>query len=310
MKTPVASFPLRDELRPGESGHGYTLRMATANFLNGLPAVKNMLGKTRFAVLDAEDAPTLSRWFGADPKQLARALGRTGTGSEPDTYELAGATLTRSYFLNRSQPRVCARCLKESGICRLAWEISANPACSSHGHLLTAICPSCCGALRWDRPHSVQCRCGWSLQMTATEPASSEELDVSAWIEARLGNQAQPTPRTGLGRLFAPLGLDAGLHILGALGSFAERARTPVPMRAEARKRNSIVNARQNITHAMRALDAIGNGAAWSSKICFPLSAHELLAEAAACAYAPPERQLPPVQHRVQAPAKATCTKG
>jgi hypothetical protein len=59
-------FPVRDDISSGESGHGYVLRMAVANFLNGLPAVKRMLGKTRFAVLDSGDAPMLSQWFGAE----------------------------------------------------------------------------------------------------------------------------------------------------------------------------------------------------------------------------------------------------
>lgn len=290
--TPRGPFPVLGDISDGESGHGYVLRMATANLLNALPAVKAMLGRSRFAVLDAADAKQIAFWFGADPIRLAQALGRTGTGQEPEAYELAGIKFTRSYFLNRSQPRVCVRCLAERQKCMLAWEISLATACGLHGLALTARCSRCCGAVRWDRPHLMQCRCGWLFQMTPTESASPAELDVSQWIEARLGSAVQVVPRTAIGRLLAPIGLDAGLHVLCAVGALGARASGTVSLAAEERRRNSLVSARESLARAEFALEAIRCGAASFARIHLAQSAYELLSEAAASEYAPPERQL------------------
>lgn len=286
-------FPIRSNIVEGESGHGYTLRMATENLLNGLPAVKAMLGKSRFVVLDAADAPRISIWFGADLGLLARALGWTGTGSEPEVYELSGHRLTRSYFLNRSQPRVCGDCLAAGSVCRVSWELSAMTACPTHGRLLIAGCEACGKALRWDRPHMAQCRCGWTLHLSG-EPSTDEQLDISGWIEgAFVPSVVAHRPRTPLGRLVEPLSLDAGLHIVYALASMKfERPRHTQQQWCQVARRNSLENSAGVIMHAAGALDCLQRSVGQRGSLRLPSSALELLAEAASCAYTIADRSL------------------
>lgn len=254
--------------------------------------MKALLQKTRFAVLDMEDAPHLSRWFGAREDRVARALGRTGIGTGAESYEFWGLILTRSTFINRSQPRICPACLAESGICAAAWEVSANVACSRHGALLISGCPGCAGAVRWDRPHLFQCSCGWSLLMATAEACSDEERDVAGWMEGHLGLAPRHQCTTSLGRLLSPLGLDAGLHALGALGTVRDQNSDSTPTDFSKRKRNSTVKARQSIERACSVLEQVNMGAGLPHKLKMPLAARQLLAEATASAYSPAERQL------------------
>lgn len=284
-------FPIRESIAQGESGHGYVMRMAEVNLLNGLSAVKAMLGKTRFAVLDAGDAVQIAHWFGADVDHLALALGRMGTGEEPDVYELGGTTFTRSYFLNRGQPRVCVSCLKETGRSKLAWEVSANCACSAHGILLMAACPNCSANLRWDRPSIAQCRCGWFLRTALPEKATPEEIDIAGWIEQALTKDARRNPMTQFGRLLDPLSLDAGLHILSALSAVRPvRRDTVVDTHPQVRRRNSLAHARAVIARATVTLEDLRKGRQGHWRV--PSSAIELLLEACAASYAPADRQL------------------
>ena len=284
------TYPIRADIVDGESGHGYALRLANANALGGLPAVKAALGKSRFVVLDAEDAPVLARWFGADPDRLARALGRTGIGSEPEHYLFAGARLTRSYFVNRMQPRVCPKCLADCGICRLSWEVTLNVGCAIHRQSLVSVCPACARALRWDRPGLCQCACGWALTLGGSSPASAECLDVAGWVEREVGGGNSFSPATRLGALLDPLTLDAGLHIVIALASMT--GRTSPAERRDARKRNSPEVATESIRSAAATLSLLAAGVSVKAMSRVPLSAKELLAEAAASCYAPAERQL------------------
>ncbi|MES2186638.1 MAG: TniQ family protein [Pseudomonadota bacterium] len=289
---PDHAYPVQDNLREGESGHGYVLRMAGENGLLGLPSVKARLGKSRFAVLDMLDAPLLGRWFGADSARLARALGMTTTGSEPDGYEFGGAVLTRSYFINRGLPRICGDCLATSGNCKIAWELSACCACPEHELALIDCCGTCQKALRWDRPGLNECRCGYALTICAGRGvATPEELDVAKWVEDKLTASSCPGVATTLGRLLRPLSLDAGLHVLQALASMhdAHGARS---LTAAMRRKNSLVCARSGIAAAARALALLDSGATDLLQRGASTAAIELLAEAASSEYSPADRSL------------------
>lgn len=286
------AYPVQDGLREGESGHGYVLRMAGENGLLGLPSVKARLGKSRFAVLDRLDAPLLGRWFGADSAQLARALGMTTTGSEPDAYEFGGAVLTRSYFINRGQPRICGDCLASSGTSKIVWELSACCACPEHGSALVDCCGACLKALRWDRPGLNQCQCGYALTTyVGRNVATAEEVDVARWMEDELTASNCSVALTTLGRLLHPLSLDAGLHVLQALASTHEahgvRSHT-----AALRKRNSLASARSGIAAAAMALVRLDSGATDLLGAGASTAAVELLAEAASSQYSQADRSL------------------
>lgn len=231
------SFPFHDQVRPNESGQGYALRMAAENQLHGLPQLKTLLGKSRFATLDAVDTPLLHRWFGADEKALDHALGWTHTGQNTDGYFYAGQALGRSYFLNRSYPRICFQCLKAQGHCPAVWDFSLSTACAKHETVLLDICPNCTRTISWNRPAPAVCNCHLAFPTEAElSKATRLETQFSAWCEQRSNCIYEPTIESDhssqciasdrdtlepLMRLIWPLSLNGGLHVTYALAAAA-----------------------------------------------------------------------------------------
>lgn len=230
-------FPFQDSVRPEESGQGYALRMAEENGLAGLPPLKTWLGKSRFAALDAADAPMLHRWFGADEDLLAFALGRTATGRRDTGYAYAGQSMGRSYFLNRTYPRVCPECLKENGRCLIAWDMSLVVACVKHHRTLMDCCDYCQRALSWNRPRLGICSCSMEMGvLESSQTPTSLEIQFATWVSDRVSRYSEefrstfqlevsemtrPMGLTALMRLIWPLSLDGGFHIAYALGTAA-----------------------------------------------------------------------------------------
>ena len=93
------AYPVRDDIRTGESGQGYVLRMVRANFLTGLAEIRRRLGKHFSTTLTTTDAPFLSQWFGADLSKLKQMLeeandvGGDGLLKEDGMTSYAGQTL-------------------------------------------------------------------------------------------------------------------------------------------------------------------------------------------------------------------------
>ncbi|MDP3883665.1 TniQ family protein [Hydrogenophaga sp.] len=231
------TFPFQSEVRPGESGQGYALRMAAENHLNGLPQLKILLGKSRFATLDAVDSPLLHRWFGADERSLDHVLGWIHTGKRSEEYVYAGHTLGRSYFLNRSYPRVCFKCLQAEGHCKTAWDFSLAVACAKHGELLADTCPHCHRSITWHRPTPGTCSCHLEFS-AACDPAlaSALEAQFATWIDQQIEKKTRvrdqdellpsstteaPAGLTPLMQLVWPLSLNGGLCLTFALATAA-----------------------------------------------------------------------------------------
>lgn len=182
-----APLPVQDEIWPGESGQGYVLRMAASNGLGGIARVKRMLGCSRFQTLYAQDAPQLAHWFGASVQRLSYALESTEGGRRVEGSTYMGHSLGRSYFLNRSHPRVCPDCVQELGYCRAAWDFTLNVACARHQRLLIDRCPACISPLKWARPDLCLCDCGhpWDL-LDLRSPATDGELLIAQLIDLRM----------------------------------------------------------------------------------------------------------------------------
>lgn len=262
------TFPIRDKVLQGESGQGYVLRMATANGLRGLPFVKACLGRSRFQTLDAADATSVSKWFGASEAELTQALGRLSRKDEGERFSYAGHDMGRSYFVNRGHPRVCSRCLSLNGYCRAEWDFVLAVACPRHACLLHDRCPMCTRALDWNRPSLMSCHCYSDLRMwpsqdglpslletafarwvsMAVAPLTLDESPVnSAWIE-----------QDGLMRLLRPLSLGAGLSLTYALASSAGRCADGVNQRV--RKKASLSQGRQVLVVADQLVQRIADG--------------------------------------------------
>lgn len=223
------SFPLRDTVRPGESGQGYVLRMASENGLRGLPFVKSGLGRSRSHTLDADDAVRISKWFGAPEGELAEALGRIARDAAKTSFSYAGQGIGRSYFLNRGRPRVCPQCLSQDGFCRVEWDFVLVVACPRHGCLLADRCPVCNKAVDWNRPSLTACQCysdlrGWKAQSVVPPTLETAFAQwVSAFVAPDTFEQAAAKNTDGarfaLLRLLQPLSLGAGLSLTYALAS-------------------------------------------------------------------------------------------
>lgn len=211
--------------------------MAQENHIGGLPQLKKWLGKSRFAVVDGDDAKLLQKWFGADQPGLDFSLGRLTTGKEAELYTYAGQEMGRSYFLNRSYPRICPQCLNEDGYCHSAWDFSLVVACHRHNQLLVDQCDVCDQRLSWNRQQHAQCGCGevWG-QSSGGVAATSIETQFSKWvhqcIQKRYGEVVAPAqsgcdfaaPPNGLAALMTllwPLSLNGGTQVAYALGTAA-----------------------------------------------------------------------------------------
>ncbi len=254
------SFPFQDEIREGESGQGYALRMAHGNGLPNLSRVKHMLGKSHSTVLDANDAAKLAQWFGGSVQLLEFALERLTRGRREEAVQYAGQAMGRSYFLTRSYPRVCPDCVRELRYCRIAWDISLSVACVRHRRVLSDRCPNCERALSWNRPGLDACNCGCLLSMgdIAEEP-SDVELLLAHTIDQRmedytLFNNGDPRwelrgegSTASLASLLRHLSLDGVMRIVYAL---ATAAMYNPQVKPQKRERESLGKVRQTIALA------------------------------------------------------------
>lgn len=266
--TKELAFPIRDRVMPGESGQGYVLRMATANGLRGLPFVKGCLGRSRFQTLDAQDAASISKWFGAPADELAQALGRLSRKTEDEEFSYAGHDIGRSYFVNRGQPRVCPRCLSQYGYCRAEWDFVLVVTCPQHACLLHDRCPVCTRVLDWNRPSFLNCHCYADLRTWPPSDGGPSVLEMAfaRWVStavapSTLDQSSWPLERggqDGLMRLLRPLSLGAGLSLTYALASSADPSMVRVGQRV--RKKASLLQGRQVLQLADQLVRDISDG--------------------------------------------------
>lgn len=234
IEPPEPFFPYQDEIRTGECGQGYAMRMAIGNGMVGLPWVKHALGKTHSAVLNAGDAPFLAQWFGASVQLLEFALERLTRGRRKQGFSYAGQTLGRQYFVTRSFPRVCPDCLGELGHCRIAWDMALTVACARHRRVLLDRCPSCLRALSWNRPGLDLCSCGFAFKMEdVPETPTASELFLAREIDQRMDDFGSPKcghdaagvatdeAAQALSALLCNLSLDGVMRIVYALATAA-----------------------------------------------------------------------------------------
>ncbi|WP_425723426.1 TniQ family protein [Hydrogenophaga sp. R2] len=288
-----SSFPSKSRIHIGESGQGYALRMATENHLNGLPQLKALLGKSRYATLDAADTPFLHRWFGADAQALDIALGWMQKGPSTVSIFYAGQQLGRSYFLNRSYPRICFQCLEELGHCRTTWDFCLSTACAEHQTLLSEVCPNCERAISWNRPALQVCNCRLQFVLPPdASPATRLEVQFSAWCEEQSRctstepvETSHPTrlnrPPEGdlepLMMLVWPLSLNGGMHLAFSLATAAGyEASLPC---AERRARKPLMKARQCLERANALARLLGQSDKLHFRIRRPDVVIQLLAD-------------------------------
>ena len=256
----VLTYPVQDEIWPGESGQGYVLRMSASNGLGGVIRVKQMLGCTRYQTFDSQNAPQLADWFGAGVQKLSFALEAATNGRRVQGTTYLGHVLGRSYFLNRRYPRVCPDCISEFGYCRAAWDFTLNVACVSHRRLLIERCPACMSTLQWTRPGPDLCDCGlpWLLH-DCPVAASDGELFLAQAIDLRVedgerfarGDHLDQFESDGSATLrsrFNGLSMDGMFRLVYALATASTYESGVAPQR---RLRAAMPKARQTIALGM-----------------------------------------------------------
>lgn len=188
----ASTFPVQDDIWPGESGQGYVLRMCAQNGLGGVTRVKDMLGITRYQTLDAQAASQLAHWFGAEVQHLSLALENKEHGRRVHGSSYMGHVLGRSYFLNELLPRVCPDCLRDFGYCRAAWDFTLNVTLCISSTTAGGALPSLHVHAAMDATRPDLCDCGhpW-FQHDLPATANGAELLIARAIDQRMEDGTQ-----------------------------------------------------------------------------------------------------------------------
>lgn len=83
--------------------------------------------------------------------------------------------------------RMCCRCVRERGYCKVSWLMRTVPGCAEHGLFLDA-CRHCGRRITWDRPAIDVCTCGrYLVSDQAGEGLSAQVTAWARWVEWRMG---------------------------------------------------------------------------------------------------------------------------
>lgn len=96
-------------------------------------------------------------------------------------YNFYGAFLNRS-IIRPHCPKVCVKCLNESGYCRRIWDCSLVTACPIHECLLLDTCPKCKRRLKAIRNRLSVCVCGCDWRELQPDVRAEHEIAVSRRI--------------------------------------------------------------------------------------------------------------------------------
>lgn len=96
-------------------------------------------------------------------------------------YDFYGASLNRS-VIRPHCPKVCVKCLNESGYCHRVWDCSLVTVCPIHECLLVDTCPKCKRRLRAIRNRMSVCACGCDWSELQPDLRREHEIAVSRRI--------------------------------------------------------------------------------------------------------------------------------
>ena len=99
----ASTFPVQDDIWPGESGQGYVLRMCAQNGLGGVTRVKDMLGITRYQTLDASLSRSCPRSLFEDTSGGQLLASHSASHVSPRLF-LLGAALGRGNTARVDRP--------------------------------------------------------------------------------------------------------------------------------------------------------------------------------------------------------------
>jgi TniQ len=100
------------------------------------------------------------------------------------TYQLPSEITSQQYTLYKFAIKLCPYCLTESAYCRKIWDWDLVKACYLHQCVLLKKCPHCNKGIRWSRPAVTRCRCGFDFRSGQVEIATSEQVNLSAYLSS------------------------------------------------------------------------------------------------------------------------------
>ncbi|MGJ7554634.1 TniQ family protein [Variovorax sp. RB3P1] len=149
------SLLYREPKNPGESNHGYFVRLAEQNALEGVQELASVFN-VRLSDLLRTDQDAF--------QHALRGLIAWDVFAKPNSRKPIS-----------SFTRVCAECLSqdEKPFIREEWERPLSIVCASHNCLLTDYCAQCNSRLRWNRKSILRCTCG--------SPIAKNENPIPKW---------------------------------------------------------------------------------------------------------------------------------
>jgi len=173
-----------------ESLFGYVLRVSEANGYLTPWHVLDLAGIVR----------TESVTAGFPIEKLARVLGKATDEFQPHAYSTCTMDGVREYrllghYLGRSlswqplrlhRPAICCMCVEETGYIDACWDLSVFSVCPSHLAPLVSRCHSCGGALSWNRPGLLTCKCGADLSYVPSQTIDGATVALMEAIQSKV----------------------------------------------------------------------------------------------------------------------------
>jgi hypothetical protein len=101
-------------------------------------------------------------------------------GSAP-RYLFFGSPLPQ-FVIRAIRPKICPRCLLETGYCRRIWDLLFVTVCPIHECALIDVCPNCKRRLSWIRSNVSVCLCNYDWRKSPRQPIKKSELIITRHI--------------------------------------------------------------------------------------------------------------------------------
>ena len=188
MKFLITPKPEKDE-----GFISYLLRLTEANGYDTPSWILSLSGidfmelqwKFTFVFSCSEEFKQLAKLTGNALSDLIEFLYLPAPSSKNATgeadYSFYGAFLNRS-IIRPHCPKVCVKCLNESGYCRRIWDCSLVTVCPIHECLLVDTCPKCKRRLKAIRNRLSVCVCGCDWSELQPDLRREHEIAVSRRI--------------------------------------------------------------------------------------------------------------------------------
>lgn len=207
---------------PTESLLGYILRVSEANGYDTPRHVLDLAGHRNIA------KPTV----GIDISKLAAILGKSPNSLQCIAYARASDNGREVVLLGHSiraaqlalrNPRVCPRCVSESGFIEASFDIATFTACPIHSCTLVSRCPACNEDLSWFRPGLLRCKCGHAFDDVPQDSVSPQVISLmSIQRDTVLNRPVQEDTLTFMpAHRLRAMRLSSLIQIISSLGRYA-----------------------------------------------------------------------------------------